>query len=515
MARHPGSTGSRVGAAVAAILAAGLAGAQYAQVGGKLIGAGAAGAARQGYSVAISSDALTAVVGGWGDAADTGAAWVFTRAGGGWSQQGGKLVGAGAVGPGRQGRAVAVSGDGSTAIVVAPYDDGDTGAAWVYTRSAGVWSQQGGKLVGTGAAGTAAQGWSVALSADGDTAIVGGIWDGSDAGAAWVFTRSAGAWSQQGDKLVGAGAVGPAYQGYSVALSADGDTALVGGVGDSGFVGAAWVFARSAGVWSQQGPKLVGAGADGASFQGYSAALSADGGTALVGGYGDGSDRGAAWVFARSGGAWTQLGARLVGAGAVGAAAQGWSVALSGDGRTAVLGGPSDAGNAGAAWVFRRADQDWLQVGEKLVGAGMVGAASQGAVAVSADGATIVAGGSFDDALTGAAWVFAAPAPCQPPAISAQPRGVAVARGGTASLAVTATGSPPLAYQWYQGESGDTSTPVGDGGGGLTTPPLAVATSFWVRVGNACGSVDSATATVAIAGAVRRHVAGAPAPVGP
>ena len=49
------------------------------------------------------------------------------------------------------------------------------------------------------------------------------------AGAAWVWTRSGGVWTQQGTKLVGTGAVGDADQGQSVSLSADGNTAIVGG----------------------------------------------------------------------------------------------------------------------------------------------------------------------------------------------------------------------------------------------------------------------------------------------
>ena len=78
----------------------------------------------------------------------------------------------------------------------------------MYTRSGGVWTQQGQKLVGTGAVGGAEQGFSVAMSADGNTAIVGGIMTTHGVGAAWVFTRSNGVWSQQGSKLVGTGAVG-------------------------------------------------------------------------------------------------------------------------------------------------------------------------------------------------------------------------------------------------------------------------------------------------------------------
>ena len=108
--------------------------------------------------------------------------------------------------------------------------------------------QQGPKLVGTGAIFSSQQGLSVSLSGDGNTAIVGGPNDNRETGAAWVFTRSGGVWSQQA-KLVDTAA---AEQGRSVSLSADGNTAIVGGPGDNNGVGAAWVFTRAAGVWSQQ-----------------------------------------------------------------------------------------------------------------------------------------------------------------------------------------------------------------------------------------------------------------------
>jgi hypothetical protein len=129
-------------------------------------------------------------------------------------------------------------------------DNSGIGAAWVFTRSGGVWTQQGSKLAGTGAVGAAGQGISVALSADGNTAIVGGFGDNSGIGAAWVYTRSGGIWTQQGNKLVGSGAVGSANQGASVALSADGNTAIMGGDLDNpdiscNAVGAAWVFTRT------------------------------------------------------------------------------------------------------------------------------------------------------------------------------------------------------------------------------------------------------------------------------
>jgi hypothetical protein len=115
-----------------------------------------------------------------------GAAWVFISSTGVWTQQA-KLVGADSTPDTEQGRSAALSGDGNMAIVGGPIYD-SSGAAWVYARAGGVWSQQA-KLVGTGAIGDALQGISVSLSADGNTAIVGGFGDNNDAGAAWVYSE--------------------------------------------------------------------------------------------------------------------------------------------------------------------------------------------------------------------------------------------------------------------------------------------------------------------------------------
>jgi hypothetical protein len=223
----------------------------------------------------------------------------------------------------------------------------------VYTRSGNVWTQQGGKLIGAGAAGPANQGYSVALSGDGNAAIIGGFGDNGDRGAAWVFVRRGGVWRRQGGKLVGSGANGPARQGTSVALSGDGNTALIGGPGDNCCEGAVWVFTRSGNMWMQQGSKLVGAGAIGGAEQGFSVSLSADGNTAIVGGPFHNFFVGAAWIFARKNGVWQQ-GGTLRGKPRRGPSAQGVSVALSGDGDTAIVGGPFDDFGAGAAWVFGR-----------------------------------------------------------------------------------------------------------------------------------------------------------------
>jgi hypothetical protein len=180
------------------------------------------------------------------------------------------------------------------------YNSG-AGAVWVYSLVNGFWQPQGQPLIGTGATGAASQGTSVSLSEDGNTLVEGGSADNSGTGAAWVFTRSNGVWSQQGAKFVGAGAAGSANPGSSVALSAAGNTALIGSQNDNSHLGAAWVFTRTNGNWSQMGSKLVGSGASAPSEQGRAVAISGDAGTILLGGPEDANFTGATWPFVITG----------------------------------------------------------------------------------------------------------------------------------------------------------------------------------------------------------------------
>jgi hypothetical protein len=385
----------------------------------KLVGSGLGADPFFGSSVAVSADGTTAIVGAPGDNNNVGSAVVFIRNGNVWAQQGPKLTGTGPTGPSSFGKSVALSADGNTAIVGGPDDNSSVGAAWVFTRTGSAWSQQGNKLVGTGVAGSSQeQGAGVALSADGNTAIVGGPEDGlTHVGATWVFTRTGGNWSQQGNKLVGAALGGDTAslvrQGSSVAISADGNTALIGGPYLNAEAGAVWVFTRSGGAWTQQGPRLVGTGGS-AARQGRNVALSADGNTAVAGGPLDNSLAGAAWVFTRTGSTWAQQGPKLVGTGAVGAAEQGAAVSVSADGNVALVAGRDDDSSAGAVWVFARSAGAWMQQGQKLVGSlALNNVARQGfAVALSGDGSLAISGGPEDNGgNTGAAWVFAAP-PC-------------------------------------------------------------------------------------------------------
>jgi hypothetical protein len=393
------------------------------QQGGKLTGSGLTGNSQLGLSAAVSADGNTAVIGAPQDNSAAGAVWVFVRNGTTWSQQGTKLVGTGATGAARQGTSVAISADGNTIVSGGPGDNTNAGAVWVFRRNGTTWSQQGSKLVGTGALGAALQGTAVSIGARGQTLAAGGQGDDSYAGAVWIYTQNNGNWVQQGDKLVGSGATGKARQGASLALSADASTLLIGGYNDNSRLGAAWVFTENNGIWLQQNNKFTGSGSGSQALQGSSVAVSADGNTAIIGGPGDNSLAGSAWIFVRSGGVWSQEGSKLTGTSGVGSARQGSTTGLSADGNTAIVGGYGDNSNIGAYWAYKRTGTSWAQQGGKITGSGATGAARQSiGLGLSATGTTAVSGGSMDASGKGAAWVFIAGAQAYTQAQELEPR---------------------------------------------------------------------------------------------
>src|SRR6266540_2641401 len=186
------------------------------------------------------------------------------------------------------GFSVAISGE--TVVVGALFDDGaaglQQGSAYVFARSGGVWTQQQ-KLLASDAAAGDAFGESVAIS--GETVVVGAQFDddvaGDNQGSAYVFARSDGVWSQQQKLLASDAAAGDSF-GVSVAIS--GETVVVGAPFDAGAAGnsqgSAYVFARSGGVWSQQQKLEASDAALGDQF-GFSVAVSA--GTVVVGEHDD------------------------------------------------------------------------------------------------------------------------------------------------------------------------------------------------------------------------------------
>ena len=85
------------------------------------------------------------------------------------------------------------------------------------------------------------------------------------------------------------------------------------------------------------------------------------------------------------------------------------------------------------------------------------------------------------------------------PIITTQPQDTLIPSGSTTELSVEASGPGTLNYQWYEGDSGDTGTPVTDATTAeITTPVLQANTSFWVRVTNENGTADSEAALVEV-----------------
>lgn len=380
------------------------AGVSYTQQGDKITGGGTSGTVNFGTSLDMSSDGDTVAVGGPVDNANEGGAWVYSRNGASWTEQAQKLVGTGAVGPQLLGYSTALSADGHTLMTGGPADNSNIGAVWFFTRSGTSWTQQGPKIVPSDVSGTLIYfGIMGDLSADGNTAIISGLYDDDMIGAAWIYTRSGSSWTQQA-KLIASDSIGASAQGYKVALSADGNTAIVGGPMDDGMVGAAWIYTRSGTSWTQQA-KLIGTNNIGTAGLGYSVALNADGNTAAVTGPYDDSTNGAVWIFTRSGSSWSEE-AKLVATGNIGPANIGYSVALTADGNTAVLGGPNDNTQIGASWIFTRSGTTWTER-SKLLGTGGVGnSVFSLSTSISADGRAMMCGGSWDNSNVGAIWSF-------------------------------------------------------------------------------------------------------------
>ena len=192
----------------------------------KLVGpAGQTG--RFGSSVALSGDGNTGLVGS-PDSNAGGVALVVSRSGEGAWQEGTQLRapeaedgGAEACNPPvgdegeecRAGRSVALSSDGSTAIVGAPAKQAGRGAAWVFVRSGSTWTLAATLSGGLEETPEGHFGRTVALSSDGSTAIVGAPANRAGRGAAWVFQRSRSGWEQSGVLLSDSDGTGEVHFG--------------------------------------------------------------------------------------------------------------------------------------------------------------------------------------------------------------------------------------------------------------------------------------------------------------
>ncbi|MEM7043883.1 MAG: hypothetical protein AAF543_13820 [Pseudomonadota bacterium] len=317
-----------------------------------------------GYSASLSDDGSIALVGARNDntgAGNAGSAYLYDTTTGNLLQT---LNNPTPEASDQFGRSVSLSGDGSTALVGAAADDTgafNAGSAYLFDVSTGNLLQT---LNNPTPVGGDQFGFSVSLSADGSTALVGSVFDytgTTNTGSAYLFDVSTGNLLQTLNNPTPAG--GDQF-GYSVSLSADGSTALVGArTDDTGAVnaGSAYLFDVSTGNLLQTLNNPTPATGD---IFGESVSLSADGSTALVGAFNDdtgATNTGSAYLFDTATGNLLQT---INNPTPATSDQFGVSVSLSGDGSTALVGAAADdtgANAAGSAYLFDAANGALLQ----------------------------------------------------------------------------------------------------------------------------------------------------------
>ncbi|MGH8278143.1 MAG: CsgG/HfaB family protein [Gammaproteobacteria bacterium] len=327
-----------------------------------------------GFSVALSADGSTALIGAPASGPqNAGAAFVFTQTNGVWSVTPVQMFNdpLGAAGD-RFGAGVALSSDGNNALVGAPelFNPHGAGKVYVYTQSNGTWSATPTQAFSDPAATVGDSfGTSVAVSADGTTTLIGApyttVSGQAQAGMAYVYTQSNGIWPAAPTLAFSdpAAARGD-YFGISVALSGDGNTALIGAdqttVSSQSAAGKAYVYTQSSGTWPAAPTQVFSDPAAAANdFFGFSVALSGDGNTALIGAeettVSGQSNAGKAYVYTQSSGTWSATPTLTFGDPAAAANDHfGDSVALSGDGTAALIGayGTTVSGQAQAGMAY-------------------------------------------------------------------------------------------------------------------------------------------------------------------
>ena len=277
-------------------------------------------------------------------------------------------------------------------------DQGPAGAQTTPT----VWNQLGADL--NGQAPSNFFGNATSISADGNRLIVGAtLTNGSRAGRIRMFEWDGTSWNQLGAAIDGE--ANDDFLGAAVSISDDGTTVAAGtddldGSGGSR-IGYAKIFRWDGTTWNQLGNNIVGQ-ATGDTQEGVG--LSADGNTVVVGAIGNdggGDNAGNARVFRWDGTTWNQLGADIQGENV--RDRFGWSVAISDLGDTIIAGAPDadpTAASAGLASIYRWDGTTWNQLGNNLEGEALTDSFGR-SVAISSDGDTVVVGAPFADGATG------------------------------------------------------------------------------------------------------------------
>jgi hypothetical protein len=323
--------------------------------------------------------------------AQAGIAHVFVRGAAGWTLQQ-SLTNSDQAADDFLGQAGALGTD--TAVVGASAKNSYQGQAYVFVRSAGVWTEQ--KIL-TSSDGAPNDAFGRAVGIDGDWVVIGApmatVSGHANAGAAYVYSRTGTTWSAS-TKLQAPTPNDAAQYATSVAIS--GSTIAIGTYAEDGSAGTVHVYTRSGTTWTLQKSIKPSDTAPGMQF-GFSVAL--DGDTLLAGAWmatvGANTEQGAAYVFQRTASAWAQQ-AKLVALDGVNSSSFGWSVALRGD--TALVGGPNlgiGTAHPGAAYAFQRVGTAWSQKA-KIAPAGQADHAQMGA-SVAVDGEDAVVAASTED----------------------------------------------------------------------------------------------------------------------
>jgi hypothetical protein len=343
-----------------------------------------------GASIAATGDTLVAIAPfrkAAGTEASPGAAYVFERPASGWANATESAV---LTLSKRQGAPAAVAIEGDTIAVGAFSHDAGTnkaqGAAYVFVKPAKGWQDAQATAELTAADGTAGDALGSSVGISGDTIVAGApaapLRGGASGGAAYVFVKPGGGWKDetQTGKLTGSDSAASDQFGRAVAVS--GDRILVGAQGHAsgGMMqqGAAYVYAKPAGGWtdSQESAQLTVADVGGGAALGSSVAIA--GPTAVVGAPMRRSQVGAAYVFVEPAGGWPSTPdasptAELSASDGAAGDLFGFAVAISGD-RIAV-GAPQPPGvdvmKAGALYVFTKPAGEWRSTtqDEKLTAA--------------------------------------------------------------------------------------------------------------------------------------------------
>ena len=357
-----------------------------------------------GRSVSLSADGQTVAIGAIfndGNGENSGHVRIYLWDGSAWNQLGSDIDG-----EARQdwsGYSVSLSADGQTVAIGAPGNGAPgswIGHVRIFSWDGSVWNKLGADI--DGQANSDYSGNSVSLSADGQTVAIGATGNdgnGSDSGHVRIYSWDGSAWSQLGTDIDGEAV--DDRSGYSVSLSADGQTLAIGAEvndGNGSSSGHVRIYAWDGSTWNQLGSDIDGESA-GDNF-GCSVSLSAEGQTVAIGARGNdvnGSRSGHVRIYSWDGSAWNQLGADIDGDAAYDDS--GYSVSLSADGLTVAIGAPNKGGPGsyiGQVRIFSWDGSVWNQLGTDIDGEAAIDA-SGNCVSLSAEGQTVAIAAFYND----------------------------------------------------------------------------------------------------------------------